>query len=33
MSKQLYIDQATILLVEKAITRIILVILAHNCMT
>ena len=32
MSKQYFLDQDTIMLVEKAITRIILVILTYNCM-
>jgi hypothetical protein len=32
MSKQYYLDQATILLIEKAVTRIVLVILTYNCM-
>ena len=32
MSKQYYLDQETILLIEKAITRIVLVILTYNCM-
>ena len=32
MSKQYYLDQATVLLIEKAVTRIVLVILTYNCM-
>lgn len=32
MSKQYYLDQQTILLIEKAITRIVLVILTYECM-
>ena len=32
MSKQYFVDQETILLIEKAITRIVLVILTYNCM-
>ena len=32
MSKQYYLDQDTMLLIEKAITRIVLVILTYNCM-
>jgi len=32
MSKQYYLDQQTVLLIEKAITRIVLVILTYNCM-
>ena len=32
MSKTYYLDQDTILLIEKAITRIVLVILTYNCM-
>ena len=31
MSKQYYLDSQTILLIEKAITRIVLVILTYNC--
>ena len=31
MSKQYYLDQETITLVEKAIVRIVLVILTYNC--
>jgi hypothetical protein len=31
MSKQYYLDQETILLCEKALTRIVLVILSYNC--
>ena len=30
MSKQYYLDQETIMLCEKAITRIVLVILSYN---
>ena len=33
MSKQYFLDQDTIMLVEKAITRIVLVILTYNCMS
>jgi hypothetical protein len=29
--KQYYIDQETIMLCEKALTRIVLVILSYNC--
>jgi len=32
MSKQFYLDQETIMLMEKALTRIVLVILTYNCM-
>jgi hypothetical protein len=32
MSKQYFLDQDTVLLIEKAITRIVLVILTYNCM-
>jgi len=32
MSKQYYLDQETILLLEKALTRVVLVILTYNCM-
>ena len=32
MSKQYFIDQETIMLIEKALTRIVLVILTYNCM-
>ena len=32
MSKQYFLDQETILLIEKAVTRIVLVILTYNCM-
>ena len=31
MSKQYYLDQQTVMLIEKAITRIVLVILTYNC--
>ncbi len=31
MSKQYYLDQETILLLEKALTRVVLVILTYNC--
>jgi len=32
MSEQYFIDQETIMLMEKALTRIVLVILTYNCM-
>jgi|TARA_Y100000361_G_C10923788_1_gene220293 hypothetical protein len=32
MSKQYYLDQETIMLLEKALTRVVLVILTYNCM-
>jgi hypothetical protein len=32
MAKKYYLDQQTILLIEKAVTRIVLVILTYNCM-
>jgi hypothetical protein len=32
MSKQFHLDQETIMLMEKALTRIVLVILTYNCM-
>ena len=32
MSKQYYLDQETIMLCEKALTRIVLVALTYNCM-
>jgi len=32
MFKQYYLDQETIMLMEKALTRIVLVILTYNCM-
>jgi len=32
MSKQYFIDQETIWIIEKAITRIVLVILTYRCM-
>ena len=31
MSKQYFVDQETILLIEKALTRVVLVILTYNC--
>ena len=31
MSKQYYLDQETIMLLEKALTRVVLVILTYNC--
>jgi hypothetical protein len=31
MSKQYFVDQETIMLVEKALTRVVLVILTYNC--
>ena len=31
MSKQYYLDQETIMLCEKALTRIVLVVLSYNC--
>jgi len=32
MSKQYFLDQDTVILIEKGITRIVLVILTYNCM-
>jgi len=32
MSKQYYLDQETVMLCEKALTRIVLVVLTYNCM-
>jgi len=31
MSKQYFVDQDTIMLIEKALTRVVLVILTYNC--
>jgi len=31
MSKQYYLDQETIILIEKALTRVVLVVLTYNC--
>ncbi len=31
MSKQYFVDQETIMLIEKALTRVVLVILTYNC--
>jgi len=31
MSKQYYLDQDTVMLIEKALTRVVLVILTYNC--
>jgi len=31
MSKQYFVDQDTIMLIEKAVTRVVLVILTYNC--
>ena len=31
MAKQYYLDQDTIMLIEKALTRVVLVILTYNC--
>jgi len=31
MTKQYFVDQDTIMLIEKALTRVVLVILTYNC--